>query len=373
MLFWIQAGLVIAIGVVLVALYWRFGSDLLRYLVDHLGQTVILVLLYLIVYAQIGGTLGIPYLFWNEEPVTRFFAAVGCTLLLALIGINAYYLIPEEIQLGVMVRIRDFLERRWVLKLAYGQWLEPTRGNAVELSQFLRVARFPFLLLLFLPALLPLVFSDVPRYAPVASDDLRTVLEWAGLTGLYDEWNRHPDVSAHVPAYLIGLAVWGAGLLAGVILIKFAIKATSGLNPLVTRINGIVFPPIYRAAHWLRDRMGGPTNRPSATRISPDKLNSIVTFFGVTILFYLLLSIPVIYRGVGFYKGVAPAVAICALLGILAMASAVIELMRPRLKLLAIALVLVWIGWANHDTFKLRFEELPYYPPEGRPVVLSGG
>ena len=55
MWFWVQAVLVVTIAVVLVVLYWRFLSDLLRYLLDHLGQAVILILIYLIVYAQVGG------------------------------------------------------------------------------------------------------------------------------------------------------------------------------------------------------------------------------------------------------------------------------------------------------------------------------
>jgi len=74
MWYWVQAMMAVAIAVVLVVLYRAFLSDLLLYLLDHLGQTVILVLIYLIAYAQVGGALGVPYLFWNEEPVTRFFA-----------------------------------------------------------------------------------------------------------------------------------------------------------------------------------------------------------------------------------------------------------------------------------------------------------
>ena len=306
--------------------------------------------------------------------MTRFFAGVGCTLLLALLGINAYYLIPEDQQVGVMDRIKDFLDRRSILKLPFGGWLEPSRGNAVELSQFLRTARFPFLMLLLLPALLPLVFSNVPRYAPVASDDLKTLLNRADLSDLFDEWNRHPDVSAHAPAYLIGLAVWTAGLVTGVVLVKLAIKTTSWLNLLVSQLDAIVFPPVRRVFRRLSDLLGGPTTRPSATRISDAKLNSVITFFVVTILCYAALS-TVFYGshdlGLFKYVGVAPAFAICALLGILAMASVAIELMRPRFRLLVVAVAIVWMGWANHDPFKLWFENLPYYPPKGDPVMLT--
>jgi hypothetical protein len=375
MWFWIQVALAVAISVGLVALYWGFVSDLLRYLLDHLGQTVILVLLYLIVYAQVGTQLGVPYLFWNEEPMTRLFASAGCTLLLALLGINAYYLIPQNQHANVMVRIDSFLKRRSVLKLPFGKWLEPTQGNSVELSKFLRVVRFPFLMLLMLPALLPLFFSDVPRYAPVAPNDPEFLLKRPEVSAILVELNNHPDVSAHVPAYLIGVAVWAAGLVMGVVLVKLGIKATSGLHPLVNWLDPIVFPLFHWVAarlHWL---VGGPTTRRSLTRISIAKQNSVIAFFVVVTLAYIALS-TVFYgnRDLGFvhYGGVAPAFAICALLGILAMVSVALDLMRPRLRLLAVTVALVWIGLANHDAFKLQFENLPtYYPPAGKPVVLT--
>ncbi len=52
------------------------------------------------------------------------------------------------------------------------------------------------------------------------------------------------------------------------------------------------------------------------------------------------------------------------------MATAAFELTRPRFRLLVVAVAIGWIGWMNHDPFKLRFENLPHYPPE-RPVVLT--
>jgi hypothetical protein len=372
--FWVQVVLAVTIAVVLIVLYWGFRSDLLLYLMDHLGQAVILILIYLIVYAQVGGALGVPYLFWNEEPVTRFFASVGCTLLLALLGINAYYLIPEDQHVKVMRRINDFLGRWSILKLPFGGWLEPKKGNAVELSRFLRAARFPFLVLLLLPALLPLVFSNVPRYAPVFTNHPKSLLIWTGLSNFFSTWKSQADVSAHVPAYLIGLAVWAAGLVTGVVLVKLAIKATCLLNPLTTRVDAIVFPRVRRVAKRLDGLLGGPSTRSLAPRIPHAKLNSIITFFVVVVLCYAALS-TVFFESYDFgifeYRGVAPAFAICALLGILAMASSALKLMRPRYRLWAVALALVWIGWANNDPFKLRFENLPYYSPKDKPVVLT--
>jgi hypothetical protein len=361
---WIQAALGLAIVILLLAIYWRFRTDLLRYLLDHLGQSIILVLLYLIVYAQLGGELGIPYLFWNEEPLTRFSAAVGCTLLLALIGTNAYYLIPEDQQPQVMNRTKEFLDTRSILKLPFGGWLEPRTGNPLELSRFLRTVRLPFLMLLLLPAMLPLVFASVPRYSPVYSDFLRKLLNTLGLPDFYRWLNSSPDVSAHPTAYAIGILVWASGLVFGVVLVKLAIKATHWLNPLVTKVDAIVFPRVRLVLAWLTKPLGGPTTRPSTTKISDDKVNSIMTFFVLTLLCYAALSTVL-------YRWIPPSFAICSLLGILAMASVAIELLRPRFRLLIVSLVIFWIALVNHDPFKLRFDYLPYYPDKGVPVILT--
>src|SRR5262245_40135933 len=87
----------VAFGVILalmVATYFRFVLDFLRFLVDQLFQAVLLVLFFVLIYGQAGQGLGLPLLFWSEEPVTRFAVALSATLLLAAIGLNAYYLIP---------------------------------------------------------------------------------------------------------------------------------------------------------------------------------------------------------------------------------------------------------------------------------------
>ena len=65
MWWWVQVVLAVAIVGVLIVTYWEFLSDLLRYMLDHMGQAVILIFFYLIVYAQVT-PLGLPYLFWNE-------------------------------------------------------------------------------------------------------------------------------------------------------------------------------------------------------------------------------------------------------------------------------------------------------------------
>src|SRR5262245_44083523 len=98
---------VVLLGVVLV--YRGFLGSLLGFLADHPSQVAILVVLYAIVYGQFGNALGVPYLFWNEEPVTRLLAAVEATLLLAIVGITAYFSLDEEEHRVGMQRVADFL------------------------------------------------------------------------------------------------------------------------------------------------------------------------------------------------------------------------------------------------------------------------
>jgi hypothetical protein len=45
----------------------------------------------LILYGLTGVSYGLPSLFWHEYPAYRFFTALGVTLLLAVLGWNAYY------------------------------------------------------------------------------------------------------------------------------------------------------------------------------------------------------------------------------------------------------------------------------------------
>ena len=47
------------------------------------------------VYGQIGTDYGIVSLFWNDHPATRISASLGVTLLLADLGIVAYFAAPE--------------------------------------------------------------------------------------------------------------------------------------------------------------------------------------------------------------------------------------------------------------------------------------
>ena len=113
-----QTALAFVVLVGLVLVYRGSLGSLLRFLADRPSQAAILVVLYAIVYGQFGNALGIHYLFWNEEPETRLLAAVEATLLLATIGITAYFSLDEEEHRVGMQRVADFLNRwpiRWPL------------------------------------------------------------------------------------------------------------------------------------------------------------------------------------------------------------------------------------------------------------------
>ena len=85
--------------------YFRpFARSLYRFATTYLGLTAVLIFLYLLVYAQVGTSLGLPYLFWHEDAWPRLIAATGATLLLALIGVSAYYLSPYPLETGVQTK-----------------------------------------------------------------------------------------------------------------------------------------------------------------------------------------------------------------------------------------------------------------------------
>src|SRR4051812_17507379 len=102
----------VAFGVILALLilaYLPFLGDFFRFLVDQLFQAAILVLFFILIYGQVGQGLGLPLLFWSEEPLTRLLVAFSSTLVLAVIGLNGYYLVPPEYYHTLMVKIFRFL------------------------------------------------------------------------------------------------------------------------------------------------------------------------------------------------------------------------------------------------------------------------
>jgi hypothetical protein len=212
----VEGGIVLGIFVLMVGYYSRHGflRHLLRYLADHPSQALILCLLYLLVYGLIGKGLGIANLLWPDFWLARILSSLGATMLLGLLGVSAYYLMPESGQHGesgqreIVTELSSFLETyswHWP-----SGWLEPKGLEASEISKLLRVARLPFLLMLLLPALLPGAFPYVTPVAPIYSGKAR--IAW--LAGL------HSDVRFGSAAWLFALTLWLTGILLGVVVFK---------------------------------------------------------------------------------------------------------------------------------------------------------
>ena len=111
----------------------------------------------------------------GRKPFQSLRLSASATLLLALLGVNAYYLgiNPTEADHNDTINSMKEFMREFGLNLPFGSWLEPDphgrrpyEANRRNLSLFLRLARLPFLMLISLPALFPRPFDFVPGNAP---------------------------------------------------------------------------------------------------------------------------------------------------------------------------------------------------------------
>jgi hypothetical protein len=557
MITWLQYTAAVALGLWLMWYYRTFQRPLYRFLSTYLGLTAILALLYLLVYAQLGTSFGVPYLFWHEDALSRVSASTGATLLLGLIGVTAFYLDPFPLETGVQTRawlvsgeaIRTYLVKWW-RRLGgdlrdLGQWLlsrigigdgdgpapapvavapgstpveaaaawtatveagekvefarvagwragraarrasyathdgeahaaaaaardaagearvaanearaaarraddaaadlaaqqaaaesiasaqdaareadrhaheadryaresdsiageasadvrrydayraalgrvrirdyigfaaswclfdwqvifptqaflEPRSEDVRRILRFLETCRTPFLLALLAPAVLPRVFSDVPRGAPA-------------MPAWYTNWFGGPppqtifDVNRSWMGWRDGIVSWVAGIVLGVIIIK-----------LFLRLSEIPFGRGVKVDEMLPGRrmvlcrqaqcplVGCPYGRAAHAGVRPDPCRaryelreSIAIFFGCVFVFYAVIgSIPMIYN-----DWVSPAFAICAALGVLALAIAFVAMQKRARQIPLVLFLIVYIGYANNNPFKSRFENLCY-------------
>ena len=235
--------------------YREFWWGLVFYLQNNLGQAFLLGLSLLMIWGGVLSDVGLPDLIWYETPVGRFLSAMGSVLLLAVLGVNAYFLDDRnERNQEAIARLLGRNPVNYGLGNLQGVWLlgllpgflglaragpSPGHGmadgrdggHAVPAPGPLAVPdpgqRCP--------ALYPLVFPNVPRLAPVR--DLPRTLSflfgeppatflgcpmplfrrrrpWCGCSrGL-------PDVGRDPRAWLLGLSLWVSGLLTGVIAVK---------------------------------------------------------------------------------------------------------------------------------------------------------
>jgi hypothetical protein len=466
---WWWAWLQYAAGALLIPFllwyYARFVRSFYAFATRYVGLFAILALLYALVYAQLGTGLGIPYLFWHEDFPTRVSAALGATLLLAVVGVIAYYLDPypwatdqktadwlaideylrgsvaawwsrvltppiERIERAidrVMALVRGEpaparppravrplpaeLERpprpvdRFVFRLNAiidpisvlppQSWLDPPPpgagnwrgwGNQVRLQRFLRTCRTPFLLLLLAPAALPAVFTQVPRVAPTGK-------LWRAAPPVYDS-------ARELAGYALSLATWYLGVGVGVLAVKLLIRLSRELYVAVEALNrwGVIPDSILQSPAdvppddvplpdreaWVRRaercplgedcpvRAGCPRSEPvPGGERAPgrclalwQKRIAIAAFFLIFLATYAAMgNIPLLYQQV-----LSPAFAICAALGIAAMAYALIAFLPKWVQVPLFLLAIGWLGFANNLPFKDRFENMVY--DDGRLVDL---
>src|SRR5215217_4351515 len=92
---WFQLAAALAIPPLILWYYRRFIVGLLRFATRYVGLTIVLVVLYLFIYGLLGAGMGIQYLFWHDDFWVRASSSAGATMLLALVGMIAYYLDPN--------------------------------------------------------------------------------------------------------------------------------------------------------------------------------------------------------------------------------------------------------------------------------------
>jgi hypothetical protein len=210
----------------------------------------------------------------------------------------------------------------WLSLLPAQIWVEPTFADTGRSRRCLRVCRTPFLLILLAPAVLPGLFSSVPRAAPTSL---------AGGAG----WAMG-DVSRSFLAWFLGVSTWWAGILLGLAIIKVLLRLS---EPPFAPDPAVVDHPL-RPDHGLATcheagcpgagcLYGGaqPTGeRPFLCSGRYELRQSIAMFFGLVLRTYVAMgNFPFLYE-----DWVSPAVAICAALGILAMFYTFIALqLRP--------------------------------------------
>ena len=257
---WAQVGAACVVALGLLWTYRAFIPAVYRFCARFPGLAIVVAVLYLMIYGLLGAGFGIDYLFWHEDFPIRACSSAGATLLLAVIGVIAYYLDPHPwataARTGRFLQPDEEIKRRfghWYARRLPGRrkrpaeddpgpvvvgwadywrfvlnvlidpvamtplqtWLDLGPGNTRRLQRFLRTARGPFLLLLLAPAVLPAVFPAVPHVAPT------------GMLGWFNDRGYQPrnlDVSRDIAGYWIGLAAWLLGIVAGVLLIKVCLS-----------------------------------------------------------------------------------------------------------------------------------------------------
>ncbi len=218
MLWYFELVVLLLVTWVLAVRYRDFWKDLYSNFITYPGLFAIVVLLYLIIYAQVGTSFGIHNLFWSDLLLVRLSSSAAATIFLGLIGTIIYDLDPYPLRTAR--RIDAFIRREVTpqphqVGIRYESYLR----------EFLHVARWPFLVLLALPALLTDIFTRVPRVVP------SVIPGWP----LWNQWFESNAPAASLLGYLFGLAVWIAGIGLGVLIFEVLMLLSSKTHGLVAR------------------------------------------------------------------------------------------------------------------------------------------
>ena len=151
------------------------------------------------------------------------------------------------------------------------------------------------------------------------------------------------SVATNLAAYALSLGTWLVGIALGMFIVAVLVGAAE-------RVRG--WPMFQEAgAEGIHHR-------------------GMLIFFLILALFYAVLSFKPVYDRV-----VSPAFAICALLGLLSTAYAVIVYIDPWslgwAKVLIVLVGALWFALINQDAYKLRFPKMDAYYPKGSLGLVS--
>jgi hypothetical protein len=314
-LFWFQLLLLSVLASLCLWFYWPLLIDpgiwreQVQFALGRPGVPLILIVLYGMVYGQIGTGFGIQNLFWHDKFWTRVSASCAAVLLLAGVGTVVFLVDTDNLleAMSITAAASEGESRRYLWRFLAG--VSPLA-----------------LLLLLAPAVLPAAFPGVPRAALailVTRSQTRT--------------RCCLDITRDSLAWSMNLFTWGLGMVLGCLVTALALWV--GVH-----IQKVLITP------WDRDWSAA----------------YIFAFAIVLLLFYAFLSLPIVYRRV-----VSPPFALCTFMGMVGgLAALLIEVVPdlfPGAGVLALILLLLWFAYANNAPYKLRFPRMTdYYPSRWR-------
>ena len=148
---WLEIFILASILAFLAVQYRNFWSALFQFAAGFPVLFLLVLLAYGLVFGQLGTSQGIQHLFWSGNDLwSLVWASFGMTWLLAFIGNIAFLVDPDPLRTAHKIGVfRHYLADPSEVPFVY------------RLQGFLRTVRFPFLVVLGLPAVFPFLFYGV--------------------------------------------------------------------------------------------------------------------------------------------------------------------------------------------------------------------